>query len=150
MFSQVSVCPQGGCLPHCMLGYTPPPTTGRHLDPGQTPPGQTLPWADTPLCSACWDTINKWAVNIPLECILVSFKMTLVDFMNMIGAYLHVKWKGSGYLPNIWWLCFCRTFQCHQAHIDLQTLRNDSCFWHNLKNMLRLCYSYSPHSEKVT
>ena len=30
------VCPRGGCLPHCILGYT--------------------PWADTPLPSACWDT----------------------------------------------------------------------------------------------
>ena len=29
----------GGCLPQCMLGYTPP---GRHT------PGQTPPWADTP------------------------------------------------------------------------------------------------------
>ena len=29
----------GGCLPHCMLGYTPPR--------GQTPPEQTLPRADT-------------------------------------------------------------------------------------------------------
>ena len=25
MFSQVSVCPQVRCLPHCMLGYTLPP-----------------------------------------------------------------------------------------------------------------------------
>ena len=25
-----------------------------------------------PLCSACWDTVNKWAVCTPLECILVS------------------------------------------------------------------------------
>ena len=45
-----------GCLPHCMLLYTPG-------DQRQTPP--------PPLCSACWDTINKWAVRIPLECILV-------------------------------------------------------------------------------
>ena len=52
MFSQVSVCPRG-CLPHCMLGYTPRPeadtpppgadppgTRGRHPPPReQTPPG---------------------------------------------------------------------------------------------------------------
>ena len=60
MFSQVSVCPQG-VLPHCMLGCTPP---------GQTPtphsPGRPLP-----LCSACWDAVNKRAVRIPLECNLV-------------------------------------------------------------------------------
>ena len=29
IFSQASVCPQGGCLPQCMLGYT-PPRPGRH------------------------------------------------------------------------------------------------------------------------
>ena len=66
---------------------------GRHTPPGQTPPGQTPPWADTPLgstppwadircpvhagihppllCSACWGTVNKRVVCIPLECILV-------------------------------------------------------------------------------
>ena len=38
---------------------TPPATRGRP------------PWADTPLPSACWDTVNKCAVRIPLECILV-------------------------------------------------------------------------------
>ena len=50
MFSQVSVCPQGGgCLPHCMLGYTP----SRHLplsrhSPGQTPPSKQTPLGQTP------------------------------------------------------------------------------------------------------
>ena len=34
MFSQVSVCPQRECLPHCMLGYTPVQTP----PPEQTPP----------------------------------------------------------------------------------------------------------------
>ena len=42
----------------CMLGYIHPPTQCmlgyRHLQP-----------------SACWDTVNKRAVRIPLECILV-------------------------------------------------------------------------------
>ena len=48
----------GGCLPQCMLGYSPP-----HAD---TPKGRHPPWADTPaqcmlgytppLPSACWDT----------------------------------------------------------------------------------------------
>ena len=71
MFSQVSVCPQGGvclwgeCLPHPLgrhppgqtpLGQTPPWQTplGRHPPgqtpfPGQTPPGQTSP-RQTPPC----------------------------------------------------------------------------------------------------
>ena len=35
----------GGCLPHCMLGYT--------------PPCADTPWADTPPPrSVCWDTVN--------------------------------------------------------------------------------------------
>ena len=38
MFSQVSVCPQGG-LPHCMLGYTPP---GQTPPSGQTPAAQCM------------------------------------------------------------------------------------------------------------
>ena len=63
MFSQVSVSPQGGCVSqHALDRHTPP------WDQRQTPlpPG---PEADTP-----WqirDTVNKWAVRIPLECILV-------------------------------------------------------------------------------
>ena len=45
---------------------------------GIHPPGQVHPnWAGTPpgrythWGSACWDTVNKWAVHIQLECILV-------------------------------------------------------------------------------
>ena len=58
MFLQVSVCPQEGCLPHCMLGHTPwqvhpregttpsryTPTTPR----AGTPPWQVHPRAGTP------------------------------------------------------------------------------------------------------
>ena len=46
IFSQACVCPQGGgCLPQCMLGYTP---RSRH-PPEQTPPEETPPpRADTP------------------------------------------------------------------------------------------------------
>ena len=41
MFLHVSVCPRGEgvCLPHYMLGYTPP---------RQTPPDADTPQADTP------------------------------------------------------------------------------------------------------
>ena len=56
MLSQVSVCP-GGCLPHCMLGYTPPmgkpPWTDTRKG-ADTPPHQAdtpranTPQADTP------------------------------------------------------------------------------------------------------
>ena len=79
MLAQVSVCPQGGSLPHCMLGYT-PRSRGRHtpqleadtpLDQRQTPILPPQSEADIPLHSACWDTVNKRAVRIPLECFLV-------------------------------------------------------------------------------
>ena len=80
MFSQVSVCPQEErrCLPHCMLEYTP-------WDQRQTSPQADTPWANTPLPGPEADTprrdtpeqcmlgyVNKRAVRIPLECILVS------------------------------------------------------------------------------
>ena len=73
MFSQVSVCPQGG-----YLGRYPPPPPRAGTPPGQVhpqagtpPPGQVPPGRYTPSHSACWDTVNKWAVRIPLECILL-------------------------------------------------------------------------------
>ena len=56
--------------------------------PGQTPPfwadtpqadtPNPLLWADTtPPCSTYWDTVNKRAVRIPLECILVCIEYTI-------------------------------------------------------------------------
>ena len=52
VFSQVSVCPQGGGLEDCMLGYT---------HPGQTPPPrQTPPWADTTVLGR---HPSRWAVH---------------------------------------------------------------------------------------
>ena len=89
---------RGGCLPHGILGYSLPDQTPTH---GQTPPldRPPNPQADTPppaqymlgytppcpvhagihppLRSACWDTVNKRAVRIPLECILVTHLITL-------------------------------------------------------------------------
>ena len=75
--------PPGRHLPgQTTIGQTPPPP-GRHPTSGQTPLGRH-PWADiphlgdTPLRSACWDTVNKRAVRIPVEYILV--KSFLEDF----------------------------------------------------------------------
>ena len=83
MFSQVSVCPQGqvsapglGVCGRHPPGQTPPPWADRPWadPPGQTPPGQPPlgrhPGQTPPFPSACWDTVNKQVVRIPLECIL--------------------------------------------------------------------------------
>ena len=55
------VCLSGGGMSAPLhAGIHLPWTRGRHPSP----------WADTP--SACWDTVNKRAVRIPLEFILVA------------------------------------------------------------------------------
>ena len=93
MFLQACVCPQGGCMPQCMLGYPPdqtPPRPGtpqtRHPPPlEQTPPpDQTTLWPGTPLEQTSppeqtpppgsWlqHTVNERPVRILLECILVT------------------------------------------------------------------------------
>ena len=102
----------GGCLPQGMLGYTPPgrypsgrytpwqvhpspwagTPPGRYTPPGQVhPPGGYIPPAGTsppagtpPLRSACWDMVNKRAVRIPLECILVDIIVIVVIFCSYI------------------------------------------------------------------
>ena len=40
----------GGCLPQCMLGYTPPPRSRHPPGPGRHPGGRVF------CLSACWDT----------------------------------------------------------------------------------------------
>ena len=60
MFSQVSFCLQGVSSTHTPLRAD-NTTLGRHPPPlGRHPPPP----------SVCWDTVNKLAVRIPLECIL--------------------------------------------------------------------------------
>ena len=57
-----------GCLPLVWRG--PVKSEFRGVHPGQTPLQADTPWADTPP-QALWDTVNKRAVRILLECILV-------------------------------------------------------------------------------
>ena len=74
--------PQAGTFPG---RYTPWAGTphGRYTPQAGTPPGQVAPQAGTPPdkytpqagttpSNACWDTVNKRAVRILLECILLS------------------------------------------------------------------------------
>ena len=56
------------------LGSTPPGQVPLAGTPRQVHPwAGTFPWAGTPPGhGACWDTVNKQVVRIPLECILVK------------------------------------------------------------------------------
>ena len=84
-----SFCSPGGCLPlvrrggsatpgadtpwqtppaQCMLGYT--PLTAQCML-GYTPPCPVHTGIHNPPLPSAWDTVNKRAVRIPLECILV-------------------------------------------------------------------------------
>ena len=92
----------GGCLPH-RLGRHP---LGRH-PPGQTPPTDTPRWTpplpsacwDTPhLCSACWDMVNKQAVHILLECILVSLLHVKICSHGVIGNTVYFYHKVMDYV----------------------------------------------------
>ena len=71
VFTGVCLSTGGGSAP-LHAGIHPP---GRH-HPGQTPPqaGQTPPQP-----SACWDTVNKWAVRILLECNLVTWNFCFLS-----------------------------------------------------------------------
>ena len=65
MFLHLSVL-GGGFWADTPLGQTHPPL-------GRPPPGKHSPPGRRPLlCSACWDTVNKRAVRILLECNLVT------------------------------------------------------------------------------
>ena len=81
----LSFCSQGrGCLPQCMLGYTPlsrhlqgadTPSWSRHSTPWKQIPiwEQTPPGADTPSAQCMLgDTGNKRVISILLECILLQ------------------------------------------------------------------------------
>ena len=64
-----SFCSKGGCLPQCMLGYT--------------PPWQTPPWADNPPCPV---HVGIHSAQCILECILVSEKFT--PYKSQVGIDL--------------------------------------------------------------
>ena len=79
---------------HPLGSYT--PWAGTHTPGRYTTLAGTPPWAGTPprqvhfpgqvhhLDSACWDTVNKWAVRILLECILVWKLVSKINWMNVI------------------------------------------------------------------
>ena len=62
------------------------------------PPGRYTPRAGTPPSSACWDTVNKRAVRIPLECILVW-----QDFCRKLHENER-NWIGEARVPSAPWI----------------------------------------------
>ena len=53
-----------------------------HLPPSRHPPS----WADTPLRSACWDTVNKLVVRILLEYIFIYLRFNLTLSTSSSGS----------------------------------------------------------------
>ena len=81
------------------------------------PPGQTLP----PLRSACWDTVNKWAVHILLECQRSAKKQST----NYITT-AHQR-SGEGYVFSRFCLrdCPCTGLYPTPGHVQL----GPHCTW---------------------
>ena len=90
---------------------------------GQTPPGQTPP------CSACWDTVNKWAVRTLLECILV------VKYNVQISCQL----CQFGLFPNA--LNPCSKSLCASYLIGIKPEPRLEVLWLNLKQNITRMHS---------
>ena len=112
----------GGCLHLVSWGvyHTPPVQTRADTPQADTPPGQAPQWVDTPLARhpladplkagtppgrhprqttphsrVLWDTVNKWAVRIPLECVLV------IDFIHFVKVSFISDIPYLGPMPNL-------------------------------------------------
>ena len=120
MFLQACVCPHGGGLPQCMLGYYGPP--GSRHPPGADPPGpdtphsgsrqpppreqahppwkQTLPWSRPP---QIWPLLRT--VHILLECILVYFIFKLIVWATdtlVLDFWWRLPWVSKpGWIPTL-------------------------------------------------
>ena len=112
MFLHLSVTLFMGGVCLWFWGYLAHPPPGRYTLPlDRHPPGQTPARAD-PLHSSCWDTVNKRAVRVLLECILVQHGFafsTLIRFTNESSwqSYLNLLRKQEcipvGCVPTDCW-----------------------------------------------
>ena len=76
---------RGGCLPHCMVGYSPPRADTTPHPPEQTSLAQCI----------LGDTDNKRAVRILLECILVLiFRLGMKSILKMTFYTFNYRPKG--------------------------------------------------------
>ena len=109
--SQVSVCPQGGPTPlHAVIADNPPwahPLLGTPPPPDRyPPPGRHLPAQCMLANSQCWQTVNKRAVRIPLECIFFFFSLNCGIDMHFQLCYeekIVLHCLNSSLVWQIWW-----------------------------------------------
>ena len=96
MFSQASVCARGvGVSAPLHAGIHNPPPLGRHPPPSeQTPPHGQKPNRQIPPGQCMLDTVNKRAVRISLECILVYNAVDIFDckYVNIYLPVWHKIW----------------------------------------------------------
>ena len=140
------------CLSFCPRGCLPPPPPHTHIPPGKTPPGQTspcpahawihphppLPLPPTPTPShppsACWDTVNKRLVRIPLECILVYIYKDIYTLWEPYWCWVtecsvdEIKYHWSSYQN-----------QSQETHPSWQLFLPDkySCIYWSLQGILK-------------
>ena len=96
VFTPVCHSVHGGCLPQCMLGYTPPQadtpradtSPGRHLQ--QTPPWEDTPLGQTPPPLPSRRLLQR-TVRILLECILVFFNENYLELLTPYAEIITLK-----------------------------------------------------------
>ena len=125
MFLHMSVCLQGGGHPHCMLD-TPPWA--------DTLSGQTPSLGRHPLRSACWDTVNKRAVRIPLECNLVYLFISWVQHNGVLTTYSHRA-------TIIKQVNVCRSIQKRNHHQIMNYFRTECSFVYPFSSFVFIWYS---------
>ena len=116
------------CQSFCSLGVSATPLLVRH-PLGRHPQADT-PWADAllgryPLHIACWDTVNKRAVHILLECILVLYQNTAFNcclFKFMIfndTLYLCMIWGLNENIKIALYSVFCQQERHHYTRFTI-------------------------------
>ena len=120
MFSQVSVCPQGECLPHCMLGYTPP------LGPEADTPQADTPPADTPhpVHTGIRSTNGRYASH--WNAFLFDFKMKQKFCKGSTTLALLCEKYWTVDFCVIWWLVKCITGRVKRLELLQNAKGNNS------------------------
>ena len=115
MFSQVSVCPQGGFCLWSQRGVSATHPRADTHTPVQTPPGpgRQPPWADTPWTVHAWIHTPPWAMHAGIHPCLVhaGIRSTSRRYASHWNAFLfcvcvwtrHLLWTTTNYMQL--WIC---------------------------------------------